>query len=68
MRRRTPSCSGSISCRTTGSATRNLTVGVVDEDQSDLSRQIVSALNPPLVKSVVALTPAEIDPAMDTAG
>jgi ABC-2 type transport system permease protein len=45
---------------------RNLTVGVVDEDQSDLSRQIVSALNPPLVKSVVALTPAEIDPAMDT--
>ncbi len=45
---------------------RNLTVGVVDEDQSDLSRQIVSALNPPLVKSVIALTPAEIDPAMDT--
>ena len=45
---------------------RNLTVGVVDEDQSDLSRQIVSALNPPLVKSVVALTPDEIDPAMDT--
>ena len=45
---------------------RNLTIGVVDEDRSDLSRQIVSAFNPPLVKEVVPLAPAEVDPAMDT--
>ncbi|WP_407530718.1 ABC transporter permease [Methylobacterium oryzisoli] len=45
---------------------RNLTIGVVDEDRSDLSRQIVSAFNPPLFKSVVPITPAEVDPAMDS--
>ncbi|KQQ27224.1 hypothetical protein ASF53_20255 [Methylobacterium sp. Leaf123] len=45
---------------------RNLSIGVVDEDHSDLSRQIVSAFNPPLFKAVVPITPAEIDPAMDT--
>ncbi|AWN36337.1 ABC transporter permease [Methylobacterium radiodurans] len=45
---------------------RDLTIGVVDEDRSDLSRQIVSALVPPLFKKVVPITPAEIDPAMDS--
>ena len=38
---------------------RNLTIGVVDEDQSDLSRQIVSAFNPPLVESATSVHPAE---------
>ncbi|KMO34392.1 membrane protein [Methylobacterium variabile] len=45
---------------------RDLTVGVVDEDRSDLSRQIVSAFTPPLFKQVVPITPAEVDPAMDS--
>ncbi|WAJ27817.1 ABC transporter permease [Antarcticirhabdus aurantiaca] len=44
---------------------RDLTIGVVDEDRSELSRQIVSAFNPPLFKEVVPVTPAEVDPAMD---
>ncbi len=45
---------------------RNVTIGVVDEDRSDLSRQIVSAFVPPLFRQVVPITPAEIDPAMDS--
>ncbi|CAO4186384.1 ABC transporter permease [Methylorubrum extorquens] len=45
---------------------RNVSIGVVDEDQSDLSRQIVSAFNPPLFKDVVPIGPEEVDPAMDT--
>ncbi|MGA0596327.1 ABC transporter permease [Enterovirga sp. CN4-39] len=45
---------------------RDASVGVVDEDRSELSRQIVSALLPPLFKRVVPITPREVDPKMDT--
>jgi len=44
---------------------RDLTVGIVDEDRSSLSRQIVDALNPPLFKRVIPITANEIDPEMD---
>jgi ABC-2 type transport system permease protein len=51
----------------TGASTeaRDLTVGIVDEDRSSLSRQIYDALNPPLFKRVVEITANEIDPEMD---
>lgn len=51
----------------TGASTeaRDLTVGVVDEDQSNLSRQIFHALNPPLFKRVVEIAANEIDAQMD---
>lgn len=45
---------------------RDLTVGVVDEDRSELSRQIASALKPPLFKQVVSVTAAEVDAAMNS--
>lgn len=45
---------------------RDLMVGVVDEDRSGLSRQIASALRPPLFKQVVSLTPTEVDAAMNS--
>ncbi|MCW2274884.1 ABC transporter permease subunit [Rhodoblastus acidophilus] len=41
-------------------------VAVVDEDRSDLSRRIVSALLPPLFKTADVITPAQIDPGMDS--
>jgi ABC-2 type transport system permease protein len=44
---------------------RDLTVGIVDEDRSSLSRQIFDALNPPLFKRVIPITANEIDPEMD---
>jgi ABC-2 type transport system permease protein len=40
-------------------------VAVVDEDQSELSRRIASALLPPLFKSADQIGPKEIDPGMD---
>ncbi|GAU81181.1 ABC transporter permease [Bosea sp. BIWAKO-01] len=51
----------------TGASTeaKNLTVGIVDEDRSDLSRQIQNALNPPLFKSAVTISAREIDEEMD---
>lgn len=51
----------------TGASTeaRDLTVGVVDEDRSSLSRQIFHALNPPLFKRVVEIGANEIDAQMD---
>jgi ABC-2 type transport system permease protein len=51
----------------TGAATeaRDLTVGIVDEDHSPLSRQILHALNPPLFKRVVTIGAGEIDEEMD---
>jgi ABC-2 type transport system permease protein len=51
----------------TGASTeaRDLTVGIVDEDRSSLSRQIYDALNPPLFKRVVEIAANEIDPEMD---
>jgi len=51
----------------TGASTEatNLTVGVVDEDRSDLSRRLLDALNPPLVKRSVLIAANEIDANMD---
>jgi ABC-2 type transport system permease protein len=51
----------------TGASTeaRDLTIGVVDEDQSDLSRRLLGALNPPLIKRAVLITANEIDANMD---
>ena len=51
----------------TGASTeaKDLTVGVVDEDQSDLSRSLLNALNPPLFKRAVLIAPNEIDANMN---
>jgi len=51
----------------TGASTeaKDLTVGVVDEDRSDLSRRLLDALNPPLFKRAVLITANEIDPNMN---
>lgn len=51
----------------TGASTeaKDLTVGIVDEDHSNLSRQIFNALNPPLFKRVVTIAASDIDPEMD---
>lgn len=51
----------------TGASTeaKNLSVGIVDEDRSDLSRQIRNALNPPLFKSAIPISAREIDEEMD---
>jgi ABC-2 type transport system permease protein len=48
----------------TGASTeaRDLTIGVVDEDQSDLSGRLLGALNPPLIKRSVLISAKEIDP------
>ena len=50
----------------TGASTEatDLTVGIVDEDRSPLSRQILHALNPPLFKRVVTIGTDEIDTEM----
>jgi len=44
---------------------KDLSVGVVDEDRSDLSRQLMYALNPPLFKRVVPIAASDIDDDMD---
>jgi len=51
----------------TGASTeaKDLTVGVVDEDDSDLSRHLLGALIPPLFKRSVRLTANEIDARMN---
>src|SRR5215813_1799741 len=51
----------------TGASTeaKDLTVGVVDEDRSDLSRSLLNALNPPLFKRAVVITSNEIDADMN---
>ena len=51
----------------TGASTeaKDLTVGVVDEDHSDLSRRLLDALNPPLFKRSVPIAADEIDANMD---
>ena len=51
----------------TGASTeaRDLTIGVVDEDQSDLSGRLLGALNPPLIKRAALITANEIDRNMD---
>jgi ABC-2 type transport system permease protein len=52
----------------TGASTgaTNLSVGVVDEDHSDLSRQIADGLTPPTFKPAVQITPGEIDSSMNS--
>jgi len=51
----------------TGASTEatNLSVGVVDEDHSDLSRRIADGLTPPTFKPAVEISADEIDPAMN---
>jgi len=48
----------------TGASTEatNLSVGIVDEDHSDLSRRIADGLTPPTFKSVIQLKAADIRP------
>jgi len=51
----------------TGASTEatDLTVGVVDEDNSDLSHRLLDALNPPLFKRPVLISADEIDANMN---
>ena len=52
----------------TGASTEatNLSVGIVDEDHSDLSRRIADGLTPPTFQRAVDITAEEIDPGMDS--
>ena len=52
----------------TGASTEatNLSVGIVDEDHSDLSRRIADGLTPPTFQRAVEITAGEIDPGMDS--
>ena len=45
---------------------RNAAIGVVDEDQSDLSRALRAALLPPQFRAPVALSPEQVTPALDS--
>jgi len=45
---------------------KDLTVGVVDEDHSDLSRSLLTALNPPLFKRSVIIAADDIDTDMNS--
>src|SRR6516164_7801666 len=52
----------------TGASTEatNLSIGIVDEDHSDLSRRIADGLTPPTFKSVVQIPSTELDAVMDS--
>jgi ABC-2 type transport system permease protein len=52
----------------TGASTEatNLSIGIVDEDHSDLSRRIADGLTPPTFKSVVQISAKELDAVMDS--
>jgi ABC-2 type transport system permease protein len=52
----------------TGASTEatNLSVGIVDEDHSDLSRRIADGLTPPTFKPAVEIAATEIDAAMNS--
>ena len=52
----------------TGASTEatNLSIGIVDEDQSDLSRRIADGLTPPTFKPAIQLPVTEIDAAMNS--
>ena len=52
----------------TGASTEatNLSVGIVDEDRSDLSRRIADGLTPPTFRTVTQIAPAEIDAVMNS--
>ena len=56
-----------IHAAATGASTEatNLSIGIVDEDRSDLSRGIADGLTPPTFKQVIQLAPSEIDTAMN---
>ena len=53
----------------TGASTEatNLSVGIVDEDRSELSRQIADGLTPPLFQPAVQIAATDIDTSMDSA-
>lgn len=57
----------SVNTVATGAVTEatNLSVGIVDEDGSDLSRQIAEALRRPTFQPPVQITASDIDPMMD---
>jgi ABC-2 type transport system permease protein len=52
----------------TGASTEatNLSVGIVDEDRSDLSRRIADGLTPPTFKPAVQIEATEIDTTMNS--
>src|SRR3974377_1097965 len=51
----------------TGASTEatNLSIGIADEDQSDLSRRIADGLTPPTFRSVTQIAATEMDAALD---
>jgi ABC-2 type transport system permease protein len=57
----------SVNTVATGAVTEatNLSVGIVDEDGSDLSRQIAEALRLPTFQPPVQITASDLDPMMD---
>src|SRR6476661_10678428 len=57
-----------IHAAATGASTEatNLSVGIVDEDHSDLSRRIADGLTPPTFQPAVQIAAAETDPGMDS--
>jgi ABC-2 type transport system permease protein len=57
----------SVNTVATGAVTEatNLSVGVVDEDGSELSRQIATGLTPPTFQPAVHITASQIDSKMD---
>jgi ABC-2 type transport system permease protein len=52
----------------TGASTeaKNLSVGIVDEDRSDLSRRIADGLTPPTFQPAVQISAPEMGPSMDS--
>ena len=57
-----------VHAQATGAKTEveNVAVGIVDEDNSELSRRIAGAILEPQFKRAVQLTPNEIDPGMNS--
>ena len=57
-----------IHAAATGASTEatNLSVGIADEDRSDLSHRIADGLTPPTFKQAIQLTASEIDGAMNS--
>ena len=57
-----------VHAQATGAKTEveNVAVGIVDEDDSELSRRIAGAILEPQFKRAVQLTPNEIDPGMNS--
>src|SRR5260370_8672927 len=62
------SSSFEISAATAGASREatNLSIGVLDEDRSDLSRRIMDGFTPPTFKPAVEIGATEIDPAMNS--